>query len=199
MLSEDITSAVLHVSEHEDEASFEKIFKHFYPRLLSFAESFLKNHGLAEEVVEDVFIKLWANRKVLSAIKNLTSYLYTATKNETINCLAKHKRHVNLSLDEVEVEPVHFQKTPENILISEEILREIEIAINSLPPRCQLIFRLIKEDGLKYRETADLLNISVKTVETQMSLALSKIMEFISLRFPDYAAIIFPHYSVKKK
>ena len=195
MLPEDLNIAILHVSENDDEASFEKIFKHFYPGLLSFADSFLKNRFLAEEVAEDVLIKLWTNRKVLPAIKNLTYYLYVAAKHETINCLKKNKKHFTLSLDEIAVEPVHFQKTPEEILISAEILKEMEDAINALPPRCQLIFRLIKEEGLKYRETAELLNISVKTVETQMSLALSKMIEFISIKFPDYIAGNFSQFT----
>ena len=194
MFCQEIQTAVLLVSEKDDEASFEKLFKHFYPNLLSFAESFLKNRFLAEEVVEDVFIKLWANRKVLSAIKNLTYYLYVAVKHETINCLTKQKRLAMLSLDEVEVEPLHFHKTPESILISAEITKEIEGAINDLPPRCQLIFRLVKEDGLKYREAADLLNVSVKTVETQISLALSKITEVISAKLPHTATDNFSGY-----
>ncbi|MBS1567235.1 MAG: sigma-70 family RNA polymerase sigma factor, partial [Bacteroidetes bacterium] len=80
---------------------------------------------------------------------------------------------------------------PESTLISAENLRIIRSAINELPPRCRLIFHLVKEDGLKYRETADLLNISIKTVETQMSLALSKIgtalqagLSFSDRRYP---------------
>jgi RNA polymerase sigma-70 factor (ECF subfamily) len=135
---------------------------------------------------------------MLPALKNLTYYLYIATKHETINCLKKNKRHLSLSVDHIEPNLLHFQKTPESDLIAEEILKEVEEAINNLPARCQLIFRLIKEEGLKYREAAELLDISVKTVETQMSLALSKIMEFISTRFPYYASGRFRNFQKAK-
>jgi RNA polymerase sigma factor (sigma-70 family) len=93
-------------------------------------------------------------------------------------------RQAVLPLDEVEVEFGDIPVNPENTLISAENIRIIQAIINDLPPRCKLIFRLIKEDGLKYREAADLLNVSVKTIETQMSLALSKIGTALQTRLP---------------
>ena len=177
MLAEDVAILSFKVSEQDDERAFEQLFLHFYPRLLSFALTYLKNRDWAVEVVEDVLIHLWEHRKVLPAIKNLTYYLYVATKNGALNCLKKNRRDATIDLDEARTSAMQFHRHPENILISEEIIREIEKAISALPGKCQLIFRLVKEEGLKYREVADLLAISIKTVEAQMTIALRKIQE----------------------
>jgi RNA polymerase sigma-70 factor (ECF subfamily) len=170
-----ISQLCLRIAEFNDEAAFEELFRSYFPRLLLFAEAVLKNRESAEEAVEDVFLKLWENRKVLPAVNNLNYYLLVAVKHRALDYLEKQKKHAIISLDDVEAEFGDIFVNPENTLISTENIRIIQTIINDLPSRCRLIFRLVKEDGLKYREAADLLNISVKTVETQMSLALSKI------------------------
>lgn len=176
MLSAELIKATINVAENDDQSSFQVIFRHFFPGLLSFAESYMKNRMFAEEVVEDVFIKLWEGRKMLPAIKNLNYYLYVATKHAAINYLEKNrKNNKRFDIEELEEEALHFRYTPEDALISSEALREIEHAINTLPTKCRLIFRLIKEEGLRYKEVAELLGISIKTVENQMTIALQKI------------------------
>ena len=160
------------------------MFTHFYPGLFSFALAYVKDRQEAEEIAEDVFVRLWENRKMLPAIRNLTYYLYVATKNASLNSLRKKKRSLELSMEEVGEDIAGLERTPEMTLISEEILQKIEAVIKELPPKSQLIFRLIKEEGLKYKEVAELLNISVKTVETQMSLSLSKITKGLQHLLP---------------
>jgi RNA polymerase sigma-70 factor (ECF subfamily) len=179
-----INQLCLQIAESNDEVAFGELFKLYYPRLLLFAQSILKSREPAEEAVEDVFLKLWENRKVLPAINNLNYYLLVAAKHKALDYMEKMKRQAVISLDEVEVEFGDMAVNPENILISAESVRIIQSSINELPPRCKLIFRLVKEDGLKYREAADLLNVSVKTVETQMSLALSKIGAALQTSLP---------------
>jgi len=176
MLSEKIIKASVAVAESDDQSAFQVLFRHFFPGLLSFAESYMKNRMFAEEVVEDVFVKLWENRKMLPAIKNLNYYLYVATKHGAINYLEKQRRkNYSFDIDELDEEVLHFHRSPEDILISEQVLRQIEHIINTLPPKCKLVFRLVKEEGLRYKEVAELLGISVKTVENQVSIALQKI------------------------
>ncbi|OQP38611.1 hypothetical protein A4H97_17960 [Niastella yeongjuensis] len=173
-----INQLCLRIAESNDEAAFGKLFRQFYPRLLIFTTAILKNRETAEEAVEDVFLKLWENRKVLPAVNNLSYYLLVAAKHKALDYLEKAKTIPQISIDDAVLDAgVAMQIDPETALISAENIRIIQSAINGLPPRCRLIFLLVKEDGLKYRETADLLNISIKTVETQMSLALRKIGE----------------------
>jgi RNA polymerase sigma-70 factor (ECF subfamily) len=179
-----ISQLCLQIAEFDDEVAFGELFKLYYPRLLLFAEAILKSREPAEEAVEDVFLKLWENRKVLTAINNVNYYLLVAAKHKALDYLEKMKKQAIISLDDVEVEFGDISVNPENTLISAESVRIIQSIINDLPPRCKLMFRLVKEDGLKYREVADLLNVSVKTVETQISLALSKIGAALQTRLP---------------
>jgi RNA polymerase sigma-70 factor (ECF subfamily) len=176
MLSEKLIQASKDVAENDDQAAFQVLFRHFFPGLLSFAAAYMKNRMLAEEVVEDVFVKLWENRKMLPAIKNLNYYLYVATKHAAINSLQKDRRkYQSFHMEDLDEEVLHFRRTPEDLMISGQVLLEIEGIINTLPPKCRLIFRLVKEEGLRYKEIAELLNISPKTVENQMTIALQKL------------------------
>jgi RNA polymerase sigma-70 factor (ECF subfamily) len=175
MLTTSLSILCLQIAEQDDELAFGEIFKLYYPKLVVFAAAICKNTASAEEVVEDVFLKLWENRKTLPAINNLNYYLLVATKHKSLDYLEKMKKQASVSLDHIEVEFGVMHINPESTLISAETVHIIQSIIEDLPQRCKLIFRLVKEDGLKYREVAELLNISIKTVETQMSLALSKI------------------------
>ena len=179
-----ISQLCLQIAEFDDEVAFGELFKLYYSRLLLFTEAILKSREPAEEAVEDVFLKLWENRKVLTAISNVNYYLLVAAKHKALDYLEKSKKQAVIGLDDVEVEFGSIAVNPENTLISAENVRIIQTIINDLPPRCKLMFRLVKEDGLKYREVADLLNVSVKTVETQISLALSKIGTALQTRLP---------------
>lgn len=177
---------ILRISKHDDQEAFRAVFEYFFPGLLSFAGSILKSQPLAEEVVEDVFVKLWQRRSTLPDIKNLSYYLYTATRNACINALEKQKKYRQISLDEAGEELTFSFSHSGTSLINKENCLRITEAINQLPPRCRLIFRLIKEDGLKYREVSRLLNISEKTVEAQMSIAIKKLVEKLKVDLPEF-------------
>lgn len=158
-----------------NQQAYNELFLHFYPSLQQFAFSILKSKQLSEEAVSDVFIKIWENRKTLHTITNLKFYLFTSTRNTALNYLKKQKGPQNLLPDDywVELNSVFFD--PEQLMITAEMIRKIQEAVQSLPPRCKLIFKLVKEEELKYKEVAELLNLSVKTVENQMTIALKKI------------------------
>ncbi|MEJ7736805.1 MAG: RNA polymerase sigma-70 factor [Chitinophagaceae bacterium] len=175
MIDPRLHTLCLKITENDDQGAFGELFAQYYPSLLPFAVSILKNHELGEEVVEDVFMKLWQNRKMLNAINNINYYLLVAVKHTALDYLNKEKRTQHVSLENVELEFGDVELNPENALISRESILVIQKIIESLPDKCKLIFRLVKENGLKYREVAELLNISIKTVETQMTIALSRV------------------------
>jgi RNA polymerase sigma-70 factor (ECF subfamily) len=116
--------------------------------------------------------------------------LYISTKNLSINWVLKHKREKTFHLDNTLVEFKSIYSDPEQLLITAEMLKRIQFAIKQLPPKCQLIFKLIKEDGLKYKQVAALLDLSIKTIEHQMSIALRKIGFCIQF---DMAKTVSPH------
>jgi RNA polymerase sigma-70 factor (ECF subfamily) len=163
------------ISINSDQAAYRELFILLHARLKQFAYSILKSGEEAEELVSDVFIGIWQKRDQLGKINSPLLYFYTSTKNLALNRLSKQKKQVNLSPEEwlVQVNSVYFD--PVQLMLTEEMLRQVRKAVNELPPRCRLIFKLVKEDGLRYKEVAELLQLSVKTVEAQMAIALRRI------------------------
>ena len=166
----------------DDMQAYKQLFLLFYPSLLSFAVSIIRSKESSEEIVSDVFIKIWEKRHQLDKVENLSYYLFTAVKNKCLNCLKDQKNKENLEINDVIIEFKSLYYDPEQKLISAEMIDQIRKAIQELPPRCRLIFKLIKEEGLRYKEVADLLQLSVKTVENQMSLAFKKIGTAINFK-----------------
>lgn len=175
MMSKPDHSALLkRIAEQNDQQAYRELFDYFYQPLYQFALTYLKSSELAEEAVSDVLIKIWKKRAGLPRIHNLKLYLFTSTKNAALNYLRRQNgRALQPDQYQVQLQSVYFD--PEKLMLTAEMLKRIQAAIRQLPPRCQLIFKLVKEEGLKYREVAELLELSVKTVENQMAIALGKI------------------------
>ncbi|THU36942.1 RNA polymerase sigma-70 factor [Niastella caeni] len=168
----------LRIALYDDQPAYKELFALFYKSLQQFAVSFVRSPEVAEEVVSDVFIKVWKKRAGLNRIHNLKLYLFISTKNGALNYLRSQKK-VFLQHEQylVQLQSIYFN--PEKLMLTAEMMSRVQKAINDLPPRCQLIFKLIKEDGLKYREVAELLQVSIKTVENQMAIAIKKIGQAI--------------------
>lgn len=168
---------------NDDQLAYRKLFIQFYNKLSRFVMGFTKSKELTEEIVSDVFINVWRRRKNIREIVNLKLYLYVSAKNVTFNYLKKLHRENLTDLDSVEIEPEDPFADPATAMITREMNLKLKAAINELPPRCKLIFTLIKEDGLTYKQTASLLDISESTVENQLSIALKKIGSSIRYTF----------------
>lgn len=152
-----------------------------YNPLVNFSTSFVQQKEIAEEIVSDILINLWEKRKELERIENLRVYLYISTRNQSLKHLVKQKKINSVNLDELDVNLNVSNLNPESLLISKEMIQKLETAIHQLPPKCKMIFQLIKEDGLKYKEIANILNISVKTIDNQLAIALQKISKSLRL------------------
>ena len=163
-----------------------------HEQLFKFAFAILKSSEDAEEVVSDLFINLWVKRNNLKSLDKPKLYLFIGTKNFALNKLKANKRSQLPQLDQwaTNLESVFFN--PEELAISAELGRKILAAVNQLPPKCKVIFKLIKEDGLKYSEVSQLLDVSVKTVESQMAIALRRIRYCLEFRneFPEIHSIL---------
>lgn len=173
----------------DDTQAYKQLFLLFYPSLVSFAVSITRSKQLSEEVVSDVFIKIWEKRDQLDKVENLSYYLFTAVKNKCINHLNYQKSTIGIEISETRFEFRSFYHDPEQKMISAEMIDQIQKAIQDLPPRCRLIFKLVKEEGLKYKEAAELMQLSVKTIENQMSLAFKKIGTAINLKHSRFAGV----------
>lgn len=190
--NDQIKRLLTQVSLNSDQSAYRELFILLHARLKQFAYSILKSGEEAEELVSDVFIRIWQKREQLGEINTPLLYLYTTTKNLAINQLNKQKKQPALSSEEwlVQINSVYFN--PEQLMLTEEMLRQVKKAVNELPPRCRLIFKLVKEDGLRYREVAELLQLSVKTVEAQMAIALRRIKTHSEFKnqFPELHSLL---------
>ncbi len=167
-----------------DEAALKSLYVYYGNRLFQFAMALLRSKEMAEEAVSDTFLKLWQKREQLGRIENLPFYLYVMTKNSCLDYLRKFGNSKNLNLDDISLPFYKVEATPEDLMITAEVLQQINKAENELPVRCRLIFRLVKEDGLKYREVAELLQVNIKTVENQIGIALKKIHAAVNVLLP---------------
>jgi RNA polymerase sigma-70 factor (ECF subfamily) len=155
-----------------------------YHNLHRFSYSLVRSKEAAEELVSDVFIKLWQIRNQLGTIENLRAYLYCITKNLSLNYLAKVSKSSSIQIELIDVESVIEFKTPEDICISNETIKNIKQAIQELPPQCKIIFLLVKDQSLTYKEVAKILNISVFTVRNQVAIATKKIADMLPSGIP---------------
>ncbi len=164
-----------------DQAAYKELFLLLHGRLKQFAYSILKSQEEAEELVSDLFVKVWEKRDQLTTIDSPLLYFYATAKNLAFNRLNKQKRQQNIRPEEwlVQLNSIYFD--PEQLMMTEEMMRQIRQAVNNLPARCRLIFKLVKEDGLKYKEVAELLQLSVKTIEAQMAIALRRIGKYMHM------------------
>ena len=171
------------IAVYEDEAAYKELFFIFFNSLTRFATGILQSKEIAEEVVSDVFISIWTDRAKLNAIDDLQLYIFIAVKNNSIHKLKQQNRRTTVSIDEIDVEMESIYQTPEERILSTESLGRIETAINSLPQRARLILKLAKEDKMRYKDIAVLLNISVKTVDNQLAIALKKLTTALGTPF----------------
>lgn len=170
------------VSEGNEQA-FEMVYNNYHKKLIAFSKNYTGSKEQAEEIVEDVFVKLWCNRENVTQIKNLNVYLYTSVKHQSLNALSQEARRVvTESLEVSEYDVQSEDNSPHDLLVTSELMQSIQSAIESLPPRCKLIFQMVREDKLHYREIAEILNISVNTIDVQMAIAVKRLCSALNIQ-----------------
>jgi RNA polymerase sigma-70 factor (family 1) len=164
------------VAYYRDEQSYKRLFLYFHPMLFRFSYNILRNKCLSEEIVSDVMLKLWVMNNKLSQIQHLKLFLITSVKNASLTHLSS-KKSSDLSSSNSYPEETHFDSSenPEERYIFSEVTQRVNVVVASLPMKCQLVFRLVKEEGMSYKEVSKILEISQNTIETHMRIALRKI------------------------
>ena len=156
-----------------NEQAFDVLFKKYYAQLARFANMFTKDADNADEVVQSFFVKLWQNRNNLKINTSVKSYLFTSVRNASLNFLKKEKTR---TLYEEKVET-------EDTKIKEDKSLEFKVAYNeaikNLPERTRQVFVLSKNEGLTYKEIAEYLEITAKTVENNMGIAFRKLRKIL--------------------
>lgn len=159
--------------------AFQRIFEQQYKPMVNFAYRIIREQQVCEEIVQEVFIYLWEKKETIEIRSSLTSYLYSAVKNKCINYikleLPKNQATMDIENAGISIEMKDFDHRD-----SQQLAVFIDQAIKSLPPKCRNIFLLSRSGGLTYEEIAEDLNISIKTVENQMSIALKKLRQSLA-------------------
>jgi RNA polymerase sigma-70 factor (ECF subfamily) len=171
--------AHLFTLQKENENAFmEAVFRRYYTPLGRTVNRMVNDQQATEDILQDVFLKIWNNRKDLSFTFSIKSYLYRAAINAALNYLEKNKRTVGLETDYF---PEPSTEGAEDQLHFQELESRVHDAIETLPPACKTIFVLSRYEEMSYKEIAESLQISVKTVENQMGKALRQMRQYLSV------------------
>lgn len=169
---------------------FENLFKTHFQYLCNFAQNYISDSDTSKEIVQDVFIKLWENNTKVDINKSIKSYLFTSVKNRCLNYIRDNKKFRSNILD---VDIADYDISFEEKEDSSEIENKVKSSLEKLPEKCRQVFELSRFENLKYREIAEKLKISQKTVEAQMSKALKIFRE----DFKDYIKLLIIYFVIK--
>jgi RNA polymerase sigma-70 factor (family 1) len=161
-----------------DQRSFTAIFNHYSKLIYPFALKLTRSQDLAEEILQEVFLKIWVHRSTLSGVENFGAYLNRITRNHCYNVIRRlaHEALVSSELANAMTEEVH---STEDDVIGWDLEQSLNNAINQLTPQQKLVYTMCHQDGLKYEEVASRLNLSRSTIHTHMKLALRLIRKYL--------------------
>ena len=161
-----------------DEKAFDTVFLDYFPKLKNFIKGFINNEEESENIVQDLFMNLWINHKLLADIDNLNAYLYSIAKNAVFHFLRNSSKHQFRYLEESENIPENGCNAEDDLCV-EELLSAIRFEIEQMPTQRRQIFKMSRLEGLSNEQIAQRLNISKRTVETHISVALSELRKVL--------------------
>lgn len=179
-----ISEGVLRKVSAGDRRAFRSFYDAVYPVVYRFIHYFLPNRTDCEEVVSEVFFIFWKERHSLTDKNDLKAWIYTVCRNEAYRYIRRMERAVNVSIDDMPVEMMVERSNVEGAMIEEEMLEVYNRAVRELPERCKLVFLMVREERLKHKEVAQILQIAEGTVEQQMNIAIHKIVETVKKYYP---------------
>ena len=160
--------------KNEDKSALDELFGYYYPRLYHFSKSILKIENDIDDILQEVFVKLWLNRQKIGNPETFNSYIFTITKNEVLNLIRNNVRDQSFK-DKLFLQAVGEEYQQQSELEFDEIKAGIERIVTNLPEKRQQVFVLSRTEGLSNREIALQLNISEKTVEDHITHAIKQI------------------------
>lgn len=172
-----------------DQKALEMLFSIYFPRLNDFARNVVKDDAISQDIVQEVFVKVWKKKEEIESI-NLEAFLFRLVRNRCIDYI-KHLKVVNNRMQEIQISSkyeelyrIDFIGNEPYVLIEQELKLKIEKTIESLPERCREVFVLSRMNGLKNKEIAEKLNINIKNVERHLSRAMQSFHENFSEVLP---------------
>lgn len=161
--------------EKSNQKAFEDLYLLFFSRLFNFCMLYVHKKEAAEEIVNDVMVKVWNKKETICTVENLETYLFVAVRNLSLNYLQKYSHlHITIEPESGLAEVIDFNN-PAKDLEWKEISLKLNLAIEQMPDQQRTVFKLIKEEGFKYKQVAEILGLSPRTVETQLFRAIKKL------------------------
>lgn len=170
-----------------DDKAFEQMFKAHYKELHSYANVMLRDQDIAEEIVQSMFLKFWEKRELLNVQTSIKAYLYKCVYNDSLNYLKHQKVKTKYQDFTVYTMNNHHEAASSKVELT-ELEFKLQEALNELPEHCRTIFQMSRFEELKYREIAEQLDLSIKTVENQMG----KALKILRLKLADFITLILP-------
>ncbi len=175
------------IVDKNDERAFSLFFDHYHTRLINLALLFLPNYQQAEEIVSDVILQLLQKREGLLQIQNFEGYLFKMVKNRALNTLKVASREKGkISIDDIQDYLIPDVSDPEKKMINSDLKRELNRVIENLPPKRRLVFKMVKDENLSYKEVAEILEISERTVEVHLKLAITDLRVTLQQFYDEY-------------
>lgn len=157
-----------------DNEAFKTLFEMFFPKVKVFLVKFLKDEVAAEDISQDIFVKIWTHRDVLTDIRSFNTYIYRMTRNAALNHIRGSRTLVDISkmsiLDDKDIESEYYTKEKELL---------IRLTVEQMPPQRQRIYKMSREQGLSNDDISQKLGISKKTVENNITLALRELRDVV--------------------
>lgn len=178
-----------------DEVAFTRLFKHYHQLLGTYVLRFTRSREVTEEIVQDVFMKIWLNRTTLSEVVEFRAYLFTISKNHVLNCLKKIAKERAVTIDLADhTLPFDLNESP----AENGYYELIDEAIDQLPPQQQKVYLMSRHQRLKYSEIAEKLNLSKETVKKYLQISSDSISSYIRNRLVTKSIILFIIFSLLK-
>ena len=173
--NENIRFLLQELALNDSETAFKTLYFSYGDRIMRYIFLYVKSNLVAEELSSDVFLTVWNNRKLLPEIENFDAYIYRIAKFKALNYL-RDEKNIYLDMEELPIDLfANTETTPEDDYLSKELIDTVNQAVEQLPTRCKLAFKLVREDKMKYKDAAEHLGISVKTLEAHLTAAMKKI------------------------
>ncbi len=168
--------------------AFEKIFRENYLRLCQYSNTFVRDEDKAQSLAQNVFLKLWETKHTFERIENITPYLLSMVRNESINYLKREKRQIKLAY----IPESNTEAPVEQQLEHNELLEQLILALDSMPARCRQAFELSRFEYKTYREISDIMGINVKAVEALLTRSMKLLRKSMVAYLPSKNNTILP-------
>ncbi|MFP4291352.1 MAG: RNA polymerase sigma factor [Cyclobacteriaceae bacterium] len=174
---------LLALKEQNEEKFIENLFRTYYSPLCRTVFNIVHDSDAAEDIVQDVFVKVWRKREQMDAGGYIKAYLYRSSINTALNYLEKNRRNRSMD-DSPDAHASYSHNSTDDIISQQEVSKSIDQALQALPPKCRTVFSLSRFEEMSYAEIAAQLDISVKAVEKHMGKALRLMREHLKIYFP---------------